>query len=426
VRDEAMPLQQIKAEIALMTSPKLVRAVLQEPATRAEGKSLASIDPQRGIGAHLLLKRSSIEAMAAALSDRIVAEPVTGTNLVDVSLVDEDPVWAAEFVNELVRQHIRRIGDMADQPQARGFYSDQRELLAERWQEARARLTQFKASELPELLSGDEEHLFDVVSGLERQLVAAQTQALELEAKSRYLSDEIERHPETVASESRVSEDDTVALLEQRVLDLEIERSELLTKYRPTSTVLRDLERRLEEARVLLEEKEGDTSAEELTAMNPSYQALETDIVTTEAALTAVRARVEALQSQLARYRRDFVAFDDVSAELERLEAEVESAEEAYGEYSRQQEAARFSSAFGESGIVNVSVIEAAEAPTTPLASQAKTVFGFWTIAGLVAGAVLGLVRDVFDPTLQSARRMSRITHLAIAARIPRTAERAS
>jgi uncharacterized protein involved in exopolysaccharide biosynthesis len=419
VRDAAMPVQQIRAEIALMTSPKLVRSVLEDPATSAPAKPLVPINPFSGIAPRILARTSSVEAMSSALSDRLVAEPVEGTNLVDVALVDQDPVWAADFVNDLLAQHVRRIGDMGDQPRAQGFFSEQRDLLAERWRQARAKLTEFRERQGPGLLMGDQQHFLGVVTSLENQLVAAQTQSLELGARGRYLRAEIERHPRTVASESRVTKDESVSMLQMRVLDLEIERSELLSRYTPQSILVRDLDRRLEEARRLLATKEGDTLSEELTAINPSYQALEVDIVQTEAALTAARARVEALQAQLARYRTDLVSFEDVSAELERLQAEVDSAQESYGNYSRQQEAARFSSAISESGIVNVSIVEAADIPTQAEPSNARGILGFWSLLGLVAGTLLAVVRDVIDPTVQSARRVARVTELPIVARLP-------
>ena len=419
VRDAVMPKQQITAEIALMKSPKLVRSVLEARGVAADEEPVASVSPLHGAAQRLLPRKRSIETVATVLSNRIIAQPVEGTNLVDVALVDEDPEWAASIVNDLLAHHLRRIGDMGDQPQAQGFFGEQRDLLAERWRQARANLSEFRERQGPALLSGDETHFQAVVGNLEKELVTAQTEVLELEARTRYLREEIQRHSKTVASESRVSQDATVNMLQNRVLELEIERSELLSRYTPQSTLVRDLDRRLEEARRLLETKQGATLSEELTAINPSYQALEVDIVKTEAALTAARARAEALEIQLGKYRRDLVAFEDVSAELERLQSEVKSAQESYASYSRQQEEARFSSAISESGIVNVSVVEAAEVPARPEPSSAQTVLGFWTLAGLVAGVLLAVVRDLLDPTVQSARRVARVTELPVVARLP-------
>jgi uncharacterized protein involved in exopolysaccharide biosynthesis len=424
VRDEAMPVRQITAEIALMKSPMLVRTVLEKRGVTTEVQSPESTNPLHGIARKFFPRKRSVDAMADAMSRRIIAEPVQGTNLVDVALVDENPVWAAAFVNDLLSHHVRRIGDMGDQPQAQGFYGEQRELLAERWRQARSNLTAFRDRQGAggaALLAGDEKHLLQVVTGLENQLVASQTQALELEARARYLRDEIQRHPKLVASESRVTKDDSVTMLQKRLLELEIERSERLSRYTRESTLVRDSDRRIEEARRLLESKAGDTLSEELTSINPSYQTLEVDIVQTEASLTAARARIEALSSQLLRYRSHVVAFEGASGELERLQAEVDSAQEAYNSYTRQEEAARFNSAISESGIVNVSIVEAAEVPSTAEPRKTPVVLGFWTMFGLVAGVLLAVFRDLLDPTVQSARRAVRVTELPVIARVPST-----
>ncbi len=430
-RETAMSDRQVFTELTFLKSPALIRSVLEEYAGREE-----SLDATGGIlqqatdwlGSRLsdLSDRftgdppvGSLERKIRAAAERITAEPIDRSNVVQVAFVHPNPQWAATFVNELLDNHVERIADLAAQTQATSFFAGQRNLLEERWEKARQVLTDFREDHGTSLLAGNEEQLRSVVSGLEAERVTTETEVLQLRARVDFLAAEIKKYPETIAAESRVTENTSVTFLNSRILELEIDRADKLSRYTPNSSVIRDLDRQIDSAKNLLQTKELETLSETMTAINPAYQALEVDSVETRSELAAATVRLRALTTQIETYRQRLKELGASSGELQRLENEVANAREAHQSYLKQEEEARFSSALDESRIVNISVIEKAEVPTFAEPMTRRTTLLISTLAGLLIGLFLAYLRDFMDDSVKSSAEASRLAELTVVAQIP-------
>lgn len=430
-REEAMSDRQVKAELAHLQSHALVRKVLETYAEK--GEPLAP-EPHRAERLEESLRErlsgilgSTEEPTAAeriservsAVAEHMEAEAISGTNVIAVAYTGFEPEWSAHFVNDLLDHHINRIVEFNERTRDGGMSRKQRNLLAERWDEARAALQTFRRDHGASLLAGDESHLRRVLSDLEANRVAAQTNVLELRAKVDFLSQAIQEHPDIIEAEARFTEDESVRLLRSRILEMEIERSELLSRYRPTSKRVEDIERRIEEAKVLLSTKQGETLSETMTAVNPARQALVIDLVQSRAQVIAAEARVQALDTQVGEYRTKLARLENAGAELERLINEVESARDSYQAYLQKAEEARSSAYLDEEGIVNLSIFESAIVPVEPEPDKKSLILLGGFFAGLVVGLGLAFLRDWMDPTVKSSAQAFRLSGVPVIAEIP-------
>ncbi|MCG8463127.1 MAG: hypothetical protein MI919_43140, partial [Holophagales bacterium] len=266
----------------------------------------------------------------------------------------------------------------------------------------------------------DEEHLRKVLSQLEADRVETETRVLENQAKVEFLHEQLETLPDRIAAESTITESETVKLLKQNILELQIRRTELLSRYTPTSTRVQDLERQIEHAVLMLENHDDQQLEEVMTAVNPAYQTLNVDLVQTEARLAASQARLEALDEQIDIYRDKLNRLEMLSTELQRLKNDVENKEKAHQSYLQKEEEARLSSSLDESGIVNLAIFERAEPPVTAQPSKKKTTVITGLLVGLVLGVVLAFVRDFFDPRVKSSAQAYRLSSTPILAEVPR------
>lgn len=432
-REEAMSDTQIKAELHHLRSPILIREVLEF--YQETGQPLRPDPPplqrliqrvQQRLRAlygkvHEAPPETHLDVRAKQLQGKLTPNSISGTNVIEIALGGGEPTWTARFVNDLVDQHIKRIAKFNEEARASNFYLEQRNLLYVRWKEAQEVLSEFRKRHGADLLSGDDKHLRKVLSQLEADRVATETQVLENEAKVVYLQDKMANLPDTIAAESTITESDTVKLIKQNILGLSMERSELLSRYTPTSTRIKDIERRIEEARKLLEETEDKTLEEVMTAANPALQQLEIELVTTDADLAASIARKEALDAQTESYRQKLSRLELLGTELRRLSNDVENKEKAHQNYLQKEEEARLSSSLDESGIVNLAIFERAEPPVA--AEPSKSLF--IVLGGLIAGLALGVgaafVRDFLDPRLKGSAQAFRLSRTPIIAEIPRS-----
>ncbi len=433
-RQKAMSDRQVQAEISLLTSRSLSRAVLDDYKTQGRSREPVRL-PLRQIASTLGAKLRDVfgsEAHAAAppqtaeaplsgklLWGKLQAAQIKHTNVIAVAYQGYEPNWAAEFVNDLIKQHVSRIVELNEKASAGTFFQEQTKLLAVRWQETREALSSFKREQGASLLSGDENYLRSVLSEFEADLAQTETRRLELAAMSGFLKEELERLPARITSESRITENEAVGYLGSRILELEIERSELLSRYRPSSVRVRALDEQIEQAKELLESKKDETLAEYVTIENPARSSLKQQLLEIETELRGAAAKEAALQDQIFDYRERMHLLERLGTELERLKDDVTNAKQAYQTYSKKEEEARLSSSLDSSGIVNVSIIEPAEAPKKPMPARTKVFVLLGCATGMFLGVILAFVRDWLDPSLKSSAQAYRLSGIPIIAEIP-------
>lgn len=353
------------------------------------------------------------------LVGKLEASQLPGTNQIQVAYTGLDPEWGAQFVNDFLKIHLEKITELDEKEKVGEFFREQSQIHFDRWQEAQENLNAFRRQHGDDVLGSDESQLRRIIAELEASRVATETKVLEQQAKVDFLTTEIGLHPDTIAAESRVTENESVKLLNSRILELEMQRSEHLSRYTPTSTIIQDLDRRIEEARRLLETKERETLSEIKTVLNPAYQNLEIQLVEARSQLSAAEARVEALNTQIAEYREKLAILDSTSAEYERLQEDLEGAREAYQSSTRSAEEARLSNSLDEAGILNILVEDAAEPPKEPEPNNNALVVVAGTVFGLVFGVVLAFLRDWLDPSIKGSTQAHRLSGLPVIAEIP-------
>lgn len=343
--------------------------------------------------------------------------PLGKSNLIEISFESNNPSWAAEFVNRLIVQHIERHTRLNQQSEARQFYEQQRQLLAQKSAEAESALQQFYAREHVEPTAEQRTAMRARLAELQTTLANSETELAEGTARSGFLASEIKNYPKNIPTQERVAESPTAQMIKPKIIELEMQRSQLLSTYAPTSVKVQDIERQIVEAKRLLKEQK-DTTSDTTTAVNPAYQALEVDLASTRAQMAAVGARVETLRSQIADFRAKVEHLDAIASEQNNLEQQVAAAKQAYGTYAKKEEEARFSSALDESSIVNIAVAERAEVPTAPRKSKSMMIFAAGMFASLLAGVGLAFLRDRLDPAVKSASEAHGVTGLPILAEV--------
>ncbi|HVR10084.1 MAG TPA: hypothetical protein VMW75_18710 [Thermoanaerobaculia bacterium] len=436
-RGDAMADKAISSEMALLSSPALVKEVLQDPAlapstpaapppagapapgSGAAGNSAGNPSASNPIAAlyrrsHGLPPPDPLDQRVRDLSRDIETNRVEDTNVIEVAYRGQDPRWAANFVNTLLAKHVERIARLEEQPGTRRFYQGQRDVVFHRLEVSRDALNRFRERQGSDLAPGDDADLHKALAQLDSERTAAGALLAEAQARVGYLRSEIGRHPEKIASESEMRQSEGAKLLEGRLATLEIQRSEAITKYTPTSTPVRELDSQIAETRKLLSGQSVEQMAGSKTAVNPTYQAVEIELVQRQAEMAALTARVKALSGEQARVRGQLARLAEVTPELERLQNDEKSANDAYLDYMKKGEEARLTTALDQSGLVNISILERAEIPNSPEPSkdQYKMIVG--VLASFALGTALALLRERFDPAVNSGTQAERMTGVPV------------
>lgn len=411
--------QEVNAVATLLRSQSLVREVLSphrdalelsepEPTVAVRAKELLTL-PLRAPGLayralHQLPETSPFEAWVRKTSGKISVEPVKRSNLIQVSYTSGDPEWAATFVNDLIQLYITRYAQMEELAAGEDFFRDQRKILDRRVVEAQNALNEFRARHGVVLDADDEIGIREQTSDLEATLSIEQTRRAELSAREQYLQ-RLVGDAAAIASEPRIAGSDSVVYLNGRLLELQIERSEMLSSYAPTSIFIKDLDRQIGETREL-------KRREEQSIVERMRSETRTD-------LTVVDARIAALRKEIADNQADLEKIGRFEGEQAQREQTLIAARESYVTYLKKEEEARFSKALDESRIVNLNVAEPAEVPIDPEAARRMETILVGLLLSLALGTGLALLREQLDPTVKTSAEAERLTGLKVITEIP-------
>jgi uncharacterized protein involved in exopolysaccharide biosynthesis len=415
--------QDLNAEVAMLSSTNTIRDVLERHRDAVKPvpppswtQLLADVLthptdwPARLYSSyHEITPVTPFEGWVRNTAGHTGAYVIKGTNLIEVAYEAEDPQWAAQFVNELLAHHVERHATLYQQEEAREFIGSQRELLSATLRAAEGALRSFAQREDTESVPDQRTAIRAQMSELQAALESANRDLVEGQARASFLE-------RAVNSQAKQFESDSPRqLVRARLLELQLQRTQLLAQFAPTSIRVHDLDGQIAEAERLLK---SDELAQSIPT-SPTYQTLFTEMTQTRALLAAVTARIAALQSQIGEKAGRLAHLDDIAAEYDRLEQDVTSAREGLLTYRRKEEQARFSVALDESRIVNVTIVERAEVPLAPTPSPATTEFLFGVVISLALAAILAYVRDRVDPSVKSGAEAGRMVGLPVLADIP-------
>ena len=417
---EADGVQQINSLAALVRSPALIEEVIVASSNNSAGSGsddrsfvvwlqdsinemywkIRLIPDTLYRWAHGLPPPTAMESKVARVLNKLIFIPVPESNLVEVSFVSRSPGWARRIVNALVDRLIAKYTSLHESTGALRFYEDQRVLLASRLAEAQSNLTKFRERVGSELLSVELGDLQERVATLETDLLTTQTRLAELESLAEAPVEVIVADSSTADAESGALANPVVTTLKERLVELEIERSELLSRYTKGSVAVRDLDRQIADAkRLLAEERENSVAMYRRNA---------------RAKMEVAQAKIEALRKQLVDYRHTQSKLEEVIPEFSRLQNDVRTQQEAYLTYLRKEEEARLSSALDESQLVNIAVAERAETPTEPMGGRMKKRILFGGVLSVLLAAGIAMFRDWMDPSVKTGSQAERLIGLPV------------
>ncbi len=328
------------------------------------------------------------------LQERLYTQRVGTSPILNISFRHEDPVIAADVVNKVVELFLDRLLALQQNPQRDRFFQEQFELMATKLADAESTLAAFR--EQNEILATPGEEI-TILLKTRAELVESLATARNTEAE---LNERLEllRSRATREVASGVT---TASPLQRRLAELMEQERDLASRYKDTHPDLIRVRRDLDLTRSRLQELgESLEAADEVPVDFTSEQNLAELILESEAALSEVRARIRAKSAQLIEQDRQLQDLDDKQAEFGMLEQEVTIARDNYRLWQSKYEEFRINRELDAKKIDNVTVLEEARVPLTPLPSQRRAIVALAVFFGLAGGIGLAFVLEMLGGTL--------------------------
>ncbi len=416
------PEEQINSEIEILTSTQLAREVVEHIGPGVLYPDMNDRTP--GVLASFFgggaPAESPTEAATMRLLDNLTVEPVKKSDVISVSFRHKDPSMAAAVVNQLVSRYLDRHVQVFKSPKAYEFFRDQSQLMKDKMKQAEDELLRFKEDHKVTSVQDQLPLLAKSTADLQAAFNQTVSQEAETEKRLRQIQDDLAHTPATITTDETVEHNPhAVSVLKERLVDLEIKEHDLLNKYADKNPLVQQVEKDLQTVRAELAKQEATRYGTTRWGPNPAYQTLQQSLVQTQADFAAVRARKDSQKAQLAEFQRQMAQFNPVQLEYNRRQQDVEAYQEKYRMYLTKFEDSRISEAMDRERITNVSVIEPAIRPVTPVSPKVPLILGLAVIFGASGAVGFALLCEHLDESMEKAEHVETLLQLPVLATVP-------
>ena len=367
-------------------------------------------------------ERAQVERALRQLADQIVVTPIRKTSLIEVHYRSSDPARAAKVLDTLAAEYTSKHAELHRPSGEVEFFNQQVIRSRQQLDEAESALLQFTQRE------------GFVVAPLERD--AALLRLADAEARFRQLRQDISQsdqrvrtlHQQMLAfpprSTSTIRFVDNSQLLEKlksRLLDLQLKRTELLTRYEPSYRLVQEIETEIAETRAAIDREEHAPVRDETTEKDPNHEWAKAELEKAQVDLRSLQAGAGTAAVELINARKQASALGEASIEQVDLQRTAKSAEETYLLYVKKLEEARIGDALDAHGILNFTLAQSPVVPALPLRSS----LGFGLIAFAAAGVcstALTFVAEHLDPAFRSPDEVFAYLQAPVLATLPKEA----
>jgi uncharacterized protein involved in exopolysaccharide biosynthesis len=361
-----------------------------------------------------------ISRAVVALEKNLTVQPIKLTNLISVAYKSKDPQLAARVLNSLASLYLEKHLAMHRAPGEFDFFHQQAEEYRKALANAEAKLTDFSREQ-------------GVVNpALEKEITVRKLTEFEAEAKSarasiagtrqtiRTLELQLATLPKRQTTQVRTSDNpQLMERMKSTLLELELKRTELLTKFEPTYRPVQEVDEQIAQTREAIATAEKTPLRDEITDRDPTYEALRSELAKSKTELAAAEARAAATSALVRNYRTESQQLAHKEVLQQGMLRAAKADEENYMLYLRKQEEARISDALDQQRFSNVVVAEPA---TVPYAAQ-----GRWLLVVLlggliasVASVILALVVDRWDPSFRTPEEVESFLGTPVVAAFPK------
>lgn len=406
--------EEINSEVELLRDHDVLRQVVEK-------------SPSRGRDwFHFLHLREgrdqTMERAARSLAKEVRVEPVRKTNLISVRYAAGDPQAAANVLRSLANAYLEKHVAVHRPKEELGFFEQQTAESRRQLEQASRRLLDFTQShgvvsaaqqrdlalqKLSELDAAERQTQIDLAENRQRvhQLIALMASLPERTTTQIHTAD----NPELLRS------------LKTVLLDLQLKRTQLLTKFEPSHRLVQEVEQQISQTQAAIAIEGATPVRDQATDRNAHYEWAASALEQTRVQLQSLSARESATRQQQAACRSSAQKLGEDAVVQDDLLSSQKAAEDNYLLYVKKTEEARMNDALDERGIVNVAIAEQPVAPALPVRSV-WMILAVGFIGAGTTGTAAAFVADYLDPAFRDPQDVLTCLNAPLLASLPRSA----
>ena len=414
--------EEFNSELEIIRSREVIEAVVKElKLDQGPEKPAGWLDPVRNRYRNLIgqPETSPLERAVLDLSASLEAVSVRKSRIIVVTYRDKDPERAAAVLNTLYQKYADHHLHLHGTTQAANVFQSEAAAFHEKLDAATEALKRFDARSGVVDANSQKEILLRQFYEMQHAVNAAQTERHELEQRLASVKEQLATQPEKIETSTVSKYVNALDKMKEEILTMELQRTQLLQKYKADSRFVRDIEQRIAQAKAALAREEKNPPQERSVALNEIHRRLLNDLLTTQSSLATVREREKRSATVAAEYQARLLEVDRRTFEKAELERTRAVNEEAYLLYQKKAQEAGITKALNQQKIVNVNLAEAAQRSSRPVSPKPLVNFAVLTVVGLLAALAGCFVAEKLNPYLRSEEQVQRRYKMKLLAQIP-------
>ena len=403
--------EELNSEVELLKDDDVLRQV-------AAANDLAAHDWLRWIRPHED-QAARLERAAKKLSNQLNVEAVKKTDVIAVTYEAADPHLAAHVLQSLARVYLEKHMEVHRPGGQLHFFDEQTAESRRQLERAEAKLLDFANSHDVVMAAQQRDLVLQRINDVEANYRQSQSQMAEIEHRMQELQDELARLPQRTVTQVRTADNpELLRALKASLLDLELKRTQLLTKFEPSHRLVQEVDQQIVQAKAAIDNEKSTPVHDETTDQDTNYEWAKAELQKAEVEKKGLEGREAADVVQLAQYHSLARQLGEDAVIQDDLTSSEKAAEENYLLYVKKREQARMGDALDEGGIVNVAIAEKPAVPALP--RWPPVIVMFVGLAGaLASGTGAAFAADYLDPALRTPEEVIAYLELPVLASLP-------
>jgi uncharacterized protein involved in exopolysaccharide biosynthesis len=360
-----------------------------------------------------------IERAARRLAKKLQVEPIKKTSLIAISYRADDPGKAARVLRSVAKAYLEKHSVVHRPAGQVGFFDQQALESRHALDEAKDSLLRFTTSHAVVAASQERDLTLLRLSEIDASYRQTRIEVAETQQRVWELQAQLKTLPERATTQIRTADNpDLLKALKSNLLELQLKRIQLLTKFDPSHRLVQEVEQQIAQAQGAIAAESLAPVRDETTDKSTQYEWAKSELERAQVQLKALQVRAAATGTEEAACRAAARRLGEDAISQDDLQNTEKAAEENYLLYVKKREEARMADALDQRGIVNVAIAEQPVAPALPFWS-AWTVLAMGFLGATTAGTAAAFAADYVNPAFRTPEDVLGYLQLPVLASLP-------
>lgn len=413
--------QDVNSEVELLTSSYLIEQTLAglKPADSGVGQkvigfafTVLNLPAYFYSILHGTRQPTDEQIWAAKVASHLSVKVVKRSNVIEISFTSHNAAWSHDFLARLLDEYLTLRAAISHDPAAQTFFHQQAKLLKAKLTRDQDDLRNVRLQTGITDLRAQQHSLIDQLTSARADYRRNEGSLVGNQEQIDYLNRQLASYPEHIDSETTVVQNYALQTLKPQLLQLEAERAELLTRYRPDSERLRSIDAKLKTARELVQREETRQVKSTRNTLNPTWLTLANKLAQAKVSVASLQASQSDLAGLIANYEKQLQALTSAGLEVERLEQQVTIDRDIYLSYLRKDVEARAAKALNLNKILNVSLDTPPSLPLKPVFPKIPIDVYAVIFVACAFGLIIGYWSEARDERIFSSAMIAAVSGL--------------